>query len=87
MLRAMLSRMLWRGAEARASSGYPDLHRWCHRSSEKYKHTCDWQTKMDASNWDNHHSTPPPSLRRALHQGKAEERNWLNDILKNSFGF
>jgi hypothetical protein len=30
-----------------------NLHRWCHNHSEKYKDTCNWETKLDYANKDN----------------------------------
>lgn len=30
-----------------------NLHRWCHKHSEKYKDTCNWETKLDYANKDN----------------------------------
>ena len=30
-----------------------NLHRWCHNHSDKYKHTCNWETKLDYANKDN----------------------------------
>ena len=40
-----------------ATSNYIDnttnLHRWCHKQSEKYEKTCDWTVKLDNANKDN----------------------------------
>ncbi len=30
-----------------------NLHRWCHKQSHKYQHTCNWKTKLDSANRDN----------------------------------
>lgn len=30
-----------------------NLHRWCHKKSEKYQYTCNWKTKLDSANIDN----------------------------------
>ena len=30
-----------------------DLHRWCHKKSDKYQKTCNWQKKLDDANKDN----------------------------------
>jgi len=30
-----------------------NLHRWCHKQSEKYRNSCNWETKLDNANRDN----------------------------------
>lgn len=30
-----------------------NLHRWCHKQSEKYKNKCNWEIKLDNANTDN----------------------------------
>ena len=34
-----------------------DLHRWCNTTSPKYKHTCDWEKKIDFAGRDNCYSS------------------------------
>ena len=30
-----------------------NLHRWCHKQSDKYRDSCNWETKLDNANRDN----------------------------------
>jgi hypothetical protein len=30
-----------------------NLHRWCHKQSDKYRDSCNWETKLDNANIDN----------------------------------
>lgn len=32
---------------------HTNLHRWCHVKSDKYRYTCNWETKLDNANKDN----------------------------------